>query len=267
VRGKARGGEEVGAARVGLVDEELVDHPPRPRRHHHHALRQEHRLADAVRDEHHRALPRRPQLQQAAVEPVARDLVERAEGLVHQQQLRPRDEAACNAHAHLLAAARLARPDVLELLQAQRAQHLAHTRLALGPRHAGQIERQAHLGHHTRPGHPRGLLEHEAQGVTGAFHPLHRLAPQPQPAVGGLQQAGHHLEQRALAAAAGAEQRDEFALGHRQVHRQQGLGAVGMGLLGREHLDGGNRVHAAAAGLTVVRRYISTRCSPAVMGP
>ena len=60
---------------------------PGPRRHHDHAVRQEHRLVDRVRDEDHRQLLLAPQVQQVGVELVARDLVERAEGLVHQQQV------------------------------------------------------------------------------------------------------------------------------------------------------------------------------------
>ena len=78
-----------------------------PRRHHHDARREEHRLGDRVGDEHHRLAGQIPQPQQLLVELVADDLVERAEGLVHQQQIadrrtargRSRRAAACRPRA------------------------------------------------------------------------------------------------------------------------------------------------------------------------
>ena len=61
---------------------------PGPRRQQQHLLAEERRLVDRVGDEHDRRAGRFPDLQQLLVQPVARDLVERAERLVHQQQPR-----------------------------------------------------------------------------------------------------------------------------------------------------------------------------------
>ena len=66
----------------------IVGDPPRARRHHDHAVGQEHRLGDRVRDEHDRRARLRADPQQLGLHPLAGHLVQRAERLVHQQQRR-----------------------------------------------------------------------------------------------------------------------------------------------------------------------------------
>ena len=48
-----------------------------------------------------------------------------------------------------------------ELVEAHQRQRLGHARIGLRARHAGQVERQPHVGLHAGPGHQRGRLEHE----------------------------------------------------------------------------------------------------------
>ena len=156
----------------------------------------------------------RHSVEQVGVELVARDLVERAEGLVHQQQVGLRDQAARDRHAHLHAARQLARQGLGELRQAHQRQRVGDARVGLA-RAARRPGRAAAARWPARwptasawaPGTRRPCAGRVASSCAD------RLAPQQQPAVGGLEQAGHHLQQRALAAARGPEQRDELALG------------------------------------------------------
>src|SRR5690242_6432565 len=82
------------SARRGKIDGDTLAHASRPSREQQHLLAEERRLIDRMRDEENGGLRLPPNLQKLLVEAVARDLVERAEGLVHQQQLRPIDERA-----------------------------------------------------------------------------------------------------------------------------------------------------------------------------
>ena len=61
--------------------------------------------------------------------------------------------------------------------QTDQLQGRAHALLGLGARHAGQVQRQAHVGHHAGPGHQRRLLEDEAEPVAGGLHLRHWPPP------------------------------------------------------------------------------------------
>ena len=208
-----------------------------------------------------------PQLEQVAVELVARDLVERAEGLVHQQQRGLRDQAARDRHAHLHAARQLARQVAGELVQARPA-----------PARRARAASASARGTPARSSGSRTLACTRAQGISvGSWKTKDRRWPvlsicstglrhsSRRPLLGS-QQAGDHLQQRALAAARRAEQRDELAFLHRQVDRLQRMRAVRVGLLDRQHLDRWHGRRARSCLATVVRLYISIRCSPAVTG-
>src|SRR5471032_1839851 len=70
-----------------LVSEVAVDHvddPSGARRHHHDQRRKEHGLRDRMGDKDDGFSGLFPEFQELLVEPVARDLVERAKRLVHQ---------------------------------------------------------------------------------------------------------------------------------------------------------------------------------------
>ena len=69
-------------------------------------------------DEHHRGAQRLPDLQQIVVELEARDLVERGERLVHQQQRRLGDQRTRDRDPHAHAARQFARIGGAEFLQA-----------------------------------------------------------------------------------------------------------------------------------------------------
>src|SRR5262245_1660955 len=82
-------------ARPGQIDMDDARDPPRPGRHHHHAIGEQHGLADRVRDEQDGlalVVPLAPYAQQLQVHLVPGHRVERAEGLVHEEQWRIEEE-------------------------------------------------------------------------------------------------------------------------------------------------------------------------------
>ena len=83
--------------RARQLDGHVGHDPAGPRRHHQHAVGEEDRLRDAVRHQHDRRAGRFPETQQLHVEPVARQRVERAEGLVEQQDGRIQRERPCDS--------------------------------------------------------------------------------------------------------------------------------------------------------------------------
>ncbi len=85
---------EIPRPRLGGVDADLGADAAGPRRHHHHALRQIHRLEHRMGDEDDGLAQVAPQRQQIVVEAKAGDLVQRRERLVHQQDVRVGDQRA-----------------------------------------------------------------------------------------------------------------------------------------------------------------------------
>ena len=121
---------------------------PGPRRQQQHALAEERRLVDRVRHEHDGRAGGLPELQQLLVQPVARDLVERAERLVHQQQPRAGDQRAGDRHALAHAARQLVRIGLLPAGQAHQAQQLVR-RARTGQRlAAADLQRQRDVVEH-----------------------------------------------------------------------------------------------------------------------
>src|SRR5947199_238706 len=98
--------------------------PSRPRGHDGHPGRQEERLVQAVRDEDHGLARAPPDVEQPLAHQEARLLVERAERLVHQEDLRVERERAPDRHALLHPARQLARVLLGKAGEAERAQQL-----------------------------------------------------------------------------------------------------------------------------------------------
>src|ERR1700674_3793403 len=94
-------------ARTGKVDLVVALDSPRPRGDDEHAVAQRDRLFEVVGDEHHRRRARRPQAEQLVLHQRARLHVESAEGLVHQENARPVDQALRQRHALAHAARKL----------------------------------------------------------------------------------------------------------------------------------------------------------------
>ena len=104
-----------------------------------------------------------------------------------------------------------------------------------------EVERQAHVGLHARPGHQRRRPGTRTTSGGRRALDLHRQACATTAAGrrSARSSSGDHLQQRALAAARRAEQRDELAVADRQVDGLQRLGAVGEDLVRGPDLDDG----------------------------
>ena len=222
------------------VNRELGEHPAGPRRHHHDPLREVDRLEHRMGDEHHGLAQRLPQRQEVVVEAKARDLVERGERLVHQQQRGLGDQRARDRGAHLHPTRKLARIALREAGKPDARERRVDARRRIG-REPCEPERQAHIGCHRRPRHQGRLLEHEADAVRSYGPRIGGPAVGPRhPAARRRAQAGDDAQRRRLAAARGAEQRHELARVHGEIEALERDHAVGEGLADAvERNDGG----------------------------
>jgi hypothetical protein len=152
------------------------------------------------------------------VQDVAGHRVERAERLVHQQDVRVLRQRTGEGHALAHTAGELVRPLLAEAAQPHDLQQLGRALLAFRLADPLQPQRQLDVAGDGQPGEERGLLEHQRDFP----------AADVQGAAADLVEPGDEREQRALAAAGGAQQADELALPHRQrdvVERQERVGA------------------------------------------
>ena len=92
---------------------------PGSRRHDEDTIGEKHRFLNAVGHEQHGFLALFPDAQELQIELVARHRVERAERLVHQQQLRIGHQGAAQRNALLHAAGKLVRIHLFETFQAR----------------------------------------------------------------------------------------------------------------------------------------------------
>ena len=163
------------------------------------------------------------------------------------------DERARDRGAHLHAAGELARIARREIgkTDARERGIDARLRVRLQPH---ELQRQAHIRGHRRPGHQRRLLEHEADARVPASGC--GLGPRPRDlSAGRLAQARDDAQRRGLAAAGRAEQRHELARPHIEAEAVERNHAVGEGLAdaverddrsaGRERRSGGISGHVA----------------------
>ena len=138
--------------------------------------------------------------------------VERAERLVEQEHFRPVRERAGDGDALLLAAGKLGRQALVHALERDELQQLCAPRHALGTAHAPDAQRELDVVRDAHVAEERVVLEYEADAAVagrnaGDVAPVQRYAP-----VVDLDEPGDGAQQRALAAAARAEQNEELAL-------------------------------------------------------
>jgi hypothetical protein len=146
-------------ARVRQVDRHDPGDPAGPRRHDDDAGREEDRLGDRVRDEDDGRAELLPDPQQLQVQPLARHLVERAEGLVHQEQRRLEGERARDRDTLLHAAGELPRVVALEAGQLDELEHLPDPLLPLRALPAQHLQRQGDVLGDRAPVEEDGVLE------------------------------------------------------------------------------------------------------------
>ena len=176
---------------------------------HDHARAEKHRLGDAVRDEHDGLFRLLPDAQQLEVHLLARERIERAERLVHQDQLGIVDQRARDRRALLHAAGKLVGIFVLVALEPDQREQIAGARAARRHRQPEDFRRQQHVVDHAPPFQQQRLLEHHAD----VARRIERLRRRSDPHLAGVvrMQAGEDLQQRGLAAARRADQRDQLA--------------------------------------------------------
>src|SRR5580704_10545214 len=117
-----------------------------------------------MRDEQDGCAGLKPDAAQFLVEPVARDLVERAERLVHEQDARAAEQGARDRDTLAHAARELMREASFPAFEAHEPQELARRRRAR--RQAAMpadLERQRDILERRAPGQERRVLEDEAQ--------------------------------------------------------------------------------------------------------
>ena len=200
--------ERVARARQAMGTSHL--HRARVRGHDHHAVGEIHSLGHVVRHVHHRLARLPPHVRQQPLHVVAGERIERRERLVHQQHGGIVGQRAGDGDPLLHAAGEMVRIGIGELLQLDQPELLQRDLLALGPGHALHLQPEGDVAQRRAPGEQLGeVLEHDA-----AVHAVagDGLAADADLAAGGRKEAGDDVEQRGLAAAAGADQAQELGL-------------------------------------------------------
>jgi hypothetical protein len=144
--------------------------------------------------------------------------VERRQGLVEEQHLRRGRERAGEGHALLLAARQLVRQAVSERVEPHERQHPLHRRADLGPRTAQHLQPEGHVAGH-REVREEGVGLEDRVGAPAVRRQARDVLPADPhaPPVRRLE-ARDEAQERGLAAARGAQEREELARANGQRH-------------------------------------------------
>src|SRR3954453_10754013 len=239
--------------------------------HHDDAAAEENPFLDVGGPEQHGLLVALPDREQHFLHQRSRLVVERAEGLVEQQDLRIIGERACDRGALLHAAGELLWPVVLEAGQTDLADEGVSDLVSLRLGHATLAQAEGDVLAHRQPGKQRVGLEHHAAIGAGAGH---LASIEHHTSAGRAIEAGDDAKQRGLAAAGRAEDGDEVVVADHKISRLQCPGrgvAVARGKGSRDLFDLEDR-HASLQGnshaLNALNRKSETRpISPITMMP
>jgi hypothetical protein len=176
-----------------------------------------HGLFLVVRDEHEGAAERAMQPAKLLLHGAAELQVESGERLIEEEHLRPHHEGPGERDALRLSAGKLGRRPVGKVLKVDEGQHLGDADGNLGLRYPGDPEP---IGNVLPHGHMREepiALEDHVGGP--ALRPQMRdvLPGDLDPAAARIEKAADHLEERGLAAARGAEDRQEVTLADDEI--------------------------------------------------
>jgi hypothetical protein len=181
--------------------------------HHHDAVGHGHRLGLVVGDVDRGDLELLVQRLDLGAHLYAQLGIEIAERFVEQEDLRIAHDGPAHGDALPLATGQFARPAVEIGFKRQNLGRPPHLPVDLFGRDAAQLERESHI---LRDGHMRiervGLEHHGDVAILGR-QIIDHAAVDPELAIGDGFKARHHAEQGRLAAARGADQHDEFAIG------------------------------------------------------
>src|SRR5438046_3502757 len=211
--------DELGRLHRARVVQGEVQHrldPPGARGHDGDPRREEERLVQAMGHEDHGLARPAPDVEEPLAHEHARLLVEGAERLVHQEDLRVDGERAADRDALLHAPGELARVLLREALEAERREELRRDRAPARRRRAPELEAELHVLEHRAPGKEARILEHGRDPTrvgTGDRPGIDQDAPAVR-----LNETAEHAEERGFAAARRTDQRAELALAHRERH-------------------------------------------------
>ena len=185
--------------------------------HHRDLVGHRHSLELVVRDVDGGGADAVVELAQLVNHQVAKLRVERAERLIHQEDLRPPHDGAAQRDALAVAAGKPGDRAVEDVVDPEEPRRLLHPRLDVGARHSLADEREGDVLPDVHVGVEREELEHEGdvalrRALEGDVLPVEQDAP------GGRQlQPRNHPKRRRLAAARRAEHDKELAIRDRQV--------------------------------------------------
>ena len=165
--------------------------------------------------------------------------IKRAGRFVRQQNVRVVHERARNGHTLHLAAGHLVRRLVELVAESDLFQHFDCALAAFRRRHAGERQRQLHVGEHGLVRDEVIALKHETNGMVAVGVPvsvgelLGGFAVDDQVSGGVAVQPADDVQQRGLAAAGLAEDRDELAFpeGNADAFQRTNRGAAGLIIL------------------------------------
>ena len=250
-------------ARLGKRNGDLGRDPAGVRGEDEDAVAHQHRLFDVVGDHQDRLdrdAPLLPQVEQVGAQRLGGQHVERGERLVHQQDLRLHDQRAGEADALAHAAGKLLRIGGFEAVEADDVDRLQRALARLVVRHALRPQaRSRRCRARVSQGNSAKLWNTIATPSAG---PSTGAPPMADGALGRPRQPGDDAQQRRLAAARTAEQRDDLARlqAQRNVlqHRRAGLaGALRIGLADAADVEqhgGGGVQHERVSGQVGVHR-------------
>ncbi len=183
-------------------------------------------------DENHRLLFVVEQSDEVFLELAPCLLVDRREGLVHEQHVGVDGQRAGEPDALAHAAGELVGIAILEPRQTDFGDVFTRDVITLILPDTAQLETECDVAQHRRPGHEREILEDESALRTGLgdFAAVHEYI-----AGGRLEQAGDDLEQRGLTAAARSEQTGQLPLGKGQIDAVERLYASFVDLRDTSH--------------------------------
>ena len=174
--------------------------------HQHHPVGDLHGLLLVVRDEDRRHVDVVVEAAQPRPQLLADAGVERAEGLVEQEDLRLDGERPRERHPLPLAAGELRGVAVGEAVQLHEREQLVHAGAHLALRTLADGEPERDVLEHRHVLERRVVLEHHADAALLRSHVRGVLAEDLDSALVGLLEAGDHPEERRLAAPARAEE-------------------------------------------------------------
>ena len=201
----------------GHVDGDHIADAAGAARQHDDPVGEPRRLLEIVRDVHSRAFLPCPDRQKVFHQELARLGVERRQWLVEQQYRRPHHQGAGDADTLAHAAGKLLGISGREVAEAGHGERSGDPFAALACAEAAVLQRQADVVGNTAPRQQGEILEDVGERVERIGR---RGARQGDATGAGLQQAAQDAEQRALAAARWADQRDRLAVG--DVEREVG---------------------------------------------